>query len=540
MTEDVRETGPAPTSGLPADLPQAVLEERGGFSFVWLIPVIAILIGCWIGWRAWSETGPTIMIQFDSAEGLEAGMTEVKFKDLRVGLVTSIELAEDLSHVTVTAELAHGAERYLTENTRFWVVRPQFTAGRATGLGTLISGAYVGIDPVLEGRRQTAFIGLNSQPIITTGDTGTVYSLRSRTLSSAQIGSPVYFRRIEVGRVVSYEMDESGEFVTTQIFVEAPHDNRVRSNTRFWDASGFDFSLNAEGISIDTVSVISLLIGGIAFDTPSVTAGGPVDPTTVFPLHPNFQASKEQVFALRRRFLLNFEDSVQGLVPGAPVVFRGIRIGEVLDVRLEVVWEDSEVRVPVIIELEPERFEGVATGLEDPGERIERLVENGFRAQLGLGNILTGQLLVEFDLETDAPPASIIEGGIYPELPTSPTPLQAITGSLASVLAQIERLPLQEIGDNLNKSLAELTLTLKETRRLESGLVKDVLPSVERTMASLERSMRNIEQLTASDAPLPREIRRTLEGLGDAAQSVRMLADYLERHPEALLQGKSQ
>ncbi len=540
MTEEINRPEPPPMDGLPGDLPEALLEERGGFSIIWLIPIIAIAIGGWIGWQAYSETGPTIRIQFDSAEGLVAGTTEVKYKDLRVGLVTAIELAEDLSHVILTAELTRGAERYLTENTRFWVVRPRFAAGRASGLETLISGAYVGIDPVLEGRRQRTFIGLEHLPIVTTGDSGTVYTLRSSTLSSAEIGSPVYFRRFEVGRVISYEMDESGDFVTTQVFIEAPHDNRVRSNTRFWDASGLDISLDAEGIRIDTASLVSLVIGGIAFDSPSLLAGGPVDPATIFPLHANYQASKEQIYALRRRFLLHFSDSVQGLVPGSPVVFRGIHIGEVLDVRLQVVWEESEVLVPVIIEIEPERFEGVTTDFIDPVQRIEHLVDNGFRAQLGLGNILTGQLQIEFDLHPEAPPASIIDGNLYPELPTVPTPLQAITGSLASVLGQIERLPLKEIGDNLRDSLAELRTTLIETRRLESGLNEDVLPSLTRTMESLDDTIQSVDRMIASDAPLPSELQRTLQDFGEAAESVKLLADYLERHPEALLKGKEQ
>lgn len=213
MADEQDDSGGSDGFGGNDRLPEASLETRGGFSLIWLIPIVAALIGAWIAWRTYAERGPEVTITFITAEGLEAGKTEVKFKDLTVGLVQSINLAEDLSHVIVIAELTPGSKRYLTDETQFWIVRPQISAGRATGLGTLLSGAYIGMDPALKGKAQRAFTGLENRPVITSNDRGTVFTLRSKTLGSAQVDSPVYFRKISVGVVVSYEMSEDGNSV---------------------------------------------------------------------------------------------------------------------------------------------------------------------------------------------------------------------------------------------------------------------------------------------------------------------------------------
>ena len=537
---------PAGDGGLDRLVPEAVVRHGGGgISLVWLIPLVAVLIGGWIAWRAISEQGPTVTIEFKSAEGLEAGKTKVAYKDLQVGNVSAIRLADDLSHVVVTAELVPGAEHYLTENTRFWVVKPQISAGRITGLGTLLSGAYLAIDPVREGAPQDHFVGLETPPVVTTSEEGSLFTLRSGQLGSLDVGAPVYYRQLQVGEVASYEMDPSGDFIITKVFVRSPHDARIRSNTRFWNASGFDVSIDSEGVRIDTVSVVSLLIGGIAFDTPdSEDPGQAVDESTVFALFPSRRDSEQPVYSIKRRYLLHFKNSVQGLTPGSPVVFRGIKIGHVVDVRLELDPTTFEVHVPVVIEVEPERLHiadigdvGNATAAQAQG-RVERLVANGMRAQLGSGNLLTGALQVEIDMHPDAPPANIVLGGAYPELPTIPAPLEEITASLAGLVAKIDRMPLERIATDLQGSLAELRTTLVETSRLTAGFNENLMPSLDSTLSHLDNTVSNLDSLLAKDAPLPNELRRTLEDVGEAARSMRVLADYLEQHPEALIRGK--
>lgn len=503
----------------PDEPPEAAVHARSGFSLVWLIPIVAALIGGWLAYRALSERGPTITITFKSGEGLEAGKTKVKFRDIEIGIVDSVTLAEDLSHVVVTAELVRGANRYLTENTRFWVVRAQITAGRVSGIGTVFSGAYIGVDPVLDGRQQRHFTGLDVAPIVTTGEPGRHFTLRSQELGSVEVGSPVYYRSIRVGQVVAYELDESGESVTVKVFVEAPHDQRVRQNTRFWNASGLDLSLDAEGIRLDSPSFVSMLIGGIAFDTPkSLEPETELEEGHVFVLYPNRRATREQTYTLRRRFLLYFQGSVQGLVPGSPVVFRGIKIGRVVDLKLEFDSDALDFYIPVLIELETERIEetGVETTYAD--ERLVRLVERGLRAQLARGNLITGQLQVELDLHPEAPYAEVRFEGPYPELPTIPTPFEEITTDLARIVDRLDKVPLEAIGADLGESLQTLRTTL----------------------AKLDQTVESASTMLSPDSPTRRELQRALTELAGAARSVRLLADYLERNPEALLRGKEE
>ncbi|MCU0670798.1 MAG: MlaD family protein, partial [Myxococcota bacterium] len=314
---------------------EAVVETRSRPSIVWLIPVIAALVGGFVAWRAFSERGPEITITLASAEGLEAGKTEIKYKDVGVGLVENVELAKDLSGVVVHARMVKGAERWLTEQTRFWVVKPRVAGGQVSGLGTLLSGSYIGVDPVTEGARARSFVALEEAPLVTMSEEGRHFTLRSDRAGAIDVGAPVYFRRIAVGQVISSELDPKDDFVTTRIFVRAPYDQRVRVDSRFWNASGFDATVSADGVMIDTQSIVSVLIGGIAFDAPRGEAAAVAEAERVFPLYDNRHAADERHYTNTVTWIVRFDQSVRGLTVGAPVEFRGIPIGQVTDVRIE-------------------------------------------------------------------------------------------------------------------------------------------------------------------------------------------------------------
>jgi len=525
----------------PDGPPEAVVQTRSGFSFVWLIPIVAALVGAWLAYQAFSQRGPTVTITFKTGEGLEAGKTKVKYRDIQVGVVDSVTLAEGLSHVVVKAELERSGERYLTENTRFWVVRARITAGQVSGIGTVFSGAYIGMDPSTEGERRREFTGLETAPVMTTEEPGQQFTLRSEGVSPIEIGAPVYYRSIRVGQVLAYELDESGEFVTAQVFVQAPHDERVSQNTRFWNASGLDVSLDAEGIRLDSPSFLSMLMGGVAFDTPdSLVPGGAVEEDHVFTLYRNRKATMEKSYVLKRRWLLHFKGSVQGLAPGAPVVFRGIKIGEVLDLKLQFDHEELAFRIPVLIEVEPERIEEFGVATTDTRQRLERFVEQGLRAQLASANLLTGQLQVELDMHPDAPPAQVLFDGPYPELPTVPTPFDEITTGLARIIDRLSKVPLEEIGGDLREAMQSLRATLDETRGVAKQLNEDLAPTLAAALKELEGAVGSANKLLSPTSPTRRELQRALTELAAAARSARLLADYLEQHPEALVRGKEE
>ncbi len=303
------------------DLPEPEFRERKRrISIVWLVPLIALAIGGWLVYKALSEKGPTVTITFNSAAGLEAGKTKIKYKEVELGQVVSIELDDKLSQVIVTAELVKQAEKFVSQNTRFWVVRARVEAGSVSGLGTLFSGAYIGLDPGKPGKPATRFQGLEVPPVVTVDLPGSHFVLRASSLGSLNVGAPVYFRRIEVGQVVSYQLDEDGQAVTIQVFIHDPHHQLVRKNTRFWNASGLDVAIGADGIRVDTESFVSMMVGGIAFDTPAnMEPGEPAEENDVFDLYKNRASISEKTYARKTRWLLHFDSGVRGLKTGAPV-----------------------------------------------------------------------------------------------------------------------------------------------------------------------------------------------------------------------------
>lgn len=392
------------------ELPEAVVSARKHqISIVWFVPLIAVLIGGWLVYKTLSEKGPTISISFKSAEGLEAGKTKIKYKDVELGQVTEIRLTPDLSRVLVTAELVKEAKEFLSANTRFWIVRARVAAGQVSGLGTLFSGAYIGLDPGNPGLPGTQFVGLETPPVVTTDLPGSHYILHASPLGSLDIGAPVYFRQIKVGQVIAYELQPDGEAVTIKIFINDPIDKLVYQNTRFWNASGLDFAVDAGGIRVNTESLVTILIGGIAFDTPAnLEPGGLAEDGENFQLYESRERIFDKTYTDKTRWLLHFEGSIRGLTVGSPVEFRGIPVGQVLDINMEYDAAKKVFLIPVLIEIEQERIKVVGE-MQDSDRKWQNdyLVEQGLRAQLKTGSLITGQLYVDLDFHPNAEPAQI-------------------------------------------------------------------------------------------------------------------------------------
>ncbi|MFB1487599.1 MULTISPECIES: intermembrane transport protein PqiB [unclassified Thiocapsa] len=542
-----------PLEGVPA----AIVKGRSGVSLVWLIPIVALLIGVWLAAKTYAERGPTVKIEFRTASGLEAGNTKVKFKDVDIGQVTSIDVSADLNSVVVTAELKHGSDQFLTEKTRFWVERPRVTASGVSGLETLLSGSFIAIDPVRDGKEVFQFKGLEEPPLFTTSEAGTRFSLRSPTLGSLNVGAPVYYRQIQVGQVAGFSLDDDGEAVGIDLFVFSPHDRLVSTSTRFWNASGIDVSLSAVGVTVDTESLMAVLIGGVAFDTPDTidAPGEPPGAGHVFPLYASRDSAHEKIYLHKERYLLYFDGSVRGLTVGAPVMLRGIAIGKVLDIQLQLSIEDLQFHIPVLIEVEPERIavRGDRGALDETG-MIRQLVAKGLRAQLKSGSLITGQLYVELDFYPEAAPEVLAKEGDYEVLPTVPGSLEALTNKVTAILDRLEAFPFDRIGKDLTDTLAgaseilssaalkqgivELEQALAEIRALAAQLNTGIAPELAETLRQTTATLRGVRGMIEEGSPISVELRRSLNEVSGAARSLRDLTDYLERHPEALLRGK--
>lgn len=531
----------------PHELPQAVTipSHRRLPQLVWVVPVIAMLIGVWLLVAAMRQRGPTVAISFLTAEGIEPGKTRIRFKDVDIGEVKSVTLAKDRSHVLVTAQLVKQAENSLPADTRFWVVRPRISGGKISGFGTLLSGTHIGVDVGKSDETSDEFVGLEVTPILTSGLPGRHFVLQASDLGSLDIGSPVYFRRIQVGEVVAQELDKDGSGVSIKVFIHAPYDRYVSQRTRFWNASGVDLSMDANGLRLQSQSVLSVVLGGIAFETHKDEQQlEEALPNSAFVLHPDHATAMKAPDGEPLLMTLHFHDSIRGLLPGAPVDFHGIAVGEVLSVGVEYEPVRDWFYFPVRIALYTERF-GLRGIVKDGTSAtrvrqglVKAINERGLRAQLRTGNLLTAQLYIALNFYPDAKKFSVDLNKQPLELPTMRGNFEELQVSLANVLDQMKKMRLDAIGTDLRKVLATLDHSIKSIDKLSQRVDNAVLPEIVAGIKDLRTTLMTVEHTLAKDAPLQQDVRNTLREIGRTAQSLRTLSDTLERKPEALIRGK--
>lgn len=573
MNETIAATAPAARSASepPAapSPPAAAVGPRRGVSIVWLIPLVAALVGAFLAWRAYTSEGPTVTIGFATAEGLEAGKTKVRYLDVEVGTVQTVAIAPDLRGIEVTARMVPGASAYLRAGTKFWIVRPRVGVGGISGLGTLLSGAYVGLAPG-EGEAAWSFTGLEEPPPIDANEPGRRYTLTAAALGSVSPGAPIYFRGVDVGQVLGYRLAREARTLDVDVFVREPYRELVRTTSRFWNASGISVVTGASGIAVQVASLQALLVGGIEFDTPPGMAEGPVagDGTT-FELFASREAVAQAQFTAKVPYLVYFDGSVRGLNPGAPVEFRGIRVGSVTEVRLDFDRATSRVRIPVTIEIEPQRIlpdDAAGPALPTADHRImAQLVERGLRAQLQTGNLLTGELFVDLTFVPGGSPAKLDTSGPVPAIPSVPATLEELQASVTSILNKVAGLPLDELAASLNRTagaverivaspdlqqalgaLGPALAQLRQTVARLDGSSEPVLASLRGTADAAAATLREAEGTLAAarrtigpDSRLANGVEGMMQELTRAARSIRGLADYLNRYPEALIRGKA-
>lgn len=517
---------PDPKTPVPSVGESKVIAKRGARpSIVWIVPIVAALAGAWVAVTRIMSEGPTIEIVLPSAEGIEAGKTKIRYNGVEIGTLTAVRLSEDHKSVVTTAQIEPDASDFLVEDTRFWVVRPRVSGATVSGLGTLVSGAYIGVDIGKSGTRKREFVALTEPPIVTADLPGRYFVLKAEDLGSIDDGTPVFFRRLQVGEVTSYKLDDDGKTLTVKLFVNAPYDKFVTPNTRFWQASGIDVSLSAAGLSVQTQSVLSMLIGGIAFEAPQSDSGsGPADEDTEFRLFRDRTEAFKLPSQSPQTYVLYFDQTIRGLKPGAPVEFRGVTVGEVVGIDAHIDAETFDFSMPVTIRMDAARL-GVRIENAPPGTDFETLrhrfidsmISRGMRAQLRSGSLVTGALYVALDFFEDAPPASMDWSQDPPQLPTMPGSMQAIEASLVNIIHKLDQVPFNEIGASLKTSIQDL----------------------DRTLVSARTTIDDAGKMIAPNSALAVQLDNTLQEMTRAARGLRVLADYLERHPEALLRGKA-
>jgi paraquat-inducible protein B len=554
--------------GAPVELPTAGVHRRRRIPLIWIVPIITGLIAIWLAWDTFSKKGPTITIAFDSAAGLTAGQSQLKYKNVVMGTVKAISVSPDLTKVIATVETVREAEPLLTDKTIFWVVKPELFAGNITGLETLISGSYIGMRPSAEkGSLKRDFIGEQDPPVLQAWTKGTTYMLDSKRLGSISLGSPIFFRDIEVGTVLGWDIGDLASRVTIHAFVRAPYDQYVHADTLFWNASGISVKLGSDGVQFRMESLRALLLGGIAFETPTDTKEAVAANKQAFTLHRTFEDARSVGFGRQIRLLSYFPGSVAGLEPGAHVTLHGLRVGEVTDVDLVFDPKLDRVVVPVHYRVEAGRVSNLASAQGTNAESLaEDMIKRGMRATLQSTSIITGQKEIALERIADAPPATLEKRGDVYIIPTSEVGgFDAITRSAAELLTKLNRIEYDRIGKSIENAAAGLDTTINgaQTKRTLAALEKAMIdvqdiakkldtegtPALKRLPAitqQLQESLTSANRLFGSfntgygdDSRFRRDLDRLLPQLTDAARSIRALSDLLSRHPEALIKGRT-
>ncbi|WP_158747491.1 intermembrane transport protein PqiB [Acidisphaera sp. L21] len=553
----------------PYTPPEAHVRRKSGFSLVWILPIVAAVIGGYLAFTTLSRRGPEIVITFQSAEGLTAGQTRVRHKAVDLGTVTGIRLSSDMSHVIVHVRMTREADPYLTDKARFWVVRPRLSASNISGLETLLSGGYIEMDPGTDkdAKSQTEYTGLENPPGVRSDEPGTTFKLTTARIGSLGSGSPVFYRDITVGEVLGYQLPEGNGPIDVNVFVRAPYDKWVRSGTRFWNASGLSVELGGSGVHVELESIQAVLSGGVAFSTPEDSRETPSAASDAsFRLYDDEPAANAAGYKERLPFVLYFQTSTAGLSVGSPVQMYGITIGNVTNVRLELDPVNATARVRVAIEVQPERLSAIGGNRSDnAGLVAQRLVDHGMRAGLSTISYLTGSMAVSLDFPQSPPPAKVTREGDAYVLPTQGGGLGGITTALSDIANKIGQIPFAAIGANANGALAAInglvgSPELKNAVAGLAGTLQDVQGLVRRTDAGLSPLMRRLPEVSSdlqstiaranrlvgsvdagygANSQFSRDLERLMSQLNDGVRSIRLLADFLDRHPEALIRGRT-
>src|ERR1700722_13108616 len=525
----------------PAIATPRILSRRWAPSLVWLVPISAALVGLSLAFNAWRTAGPRITISFQTAEGLEVGKTLVKYRNVTIGRVTAITLNPNHSSVLVTADLARSAQDVATSDTQFWVVRPRFGVGWASGLDTLLSGAFIGVVTGESKKPRRDFGGLEIPPPLPHGAQGKLIVLHAQDIGAVSLGAPVYFRRLQVGRVIDERLAPDGSGAQLDLFIDAPNDRFVTQSTRFWNAGGIDISVGANGLDLKTQSLVSVLAGGIAFEAALI-----VQNVLPAPSGAQFILYKDEATAMAppdgepHYVRMRFAQSLRGLSIGAPVEFVGVSIGRVVSIDLD--YDPRSQRFPVLVTavLYPRRMgrayevlaqQGTAESDDKMAHLVGELVARGLRAQPRPGDLLTGQLYLALDFIPGARTAHFNAAARPLEIPTIRGSIDELQVRIASIVRKVDELPLAGMARHLDADLTSIHGTLDHIN-------DDMIPAAAATFNSAHDALGKVDRFLDDDSPWRSSLEDTLIEARRTMRSVRALTDLLERHPGALIRGR--
>ena len=474
------------TNTIATALPSATVRPKSRFSLIWIIPIIALLIGGWLLYKYYSERGTLVDVTFDQASGIEERKTPVRYKDVIVGKVKTLDITDDLDKVKVTVEIFPSMAKNLGSNTRFWIVKPRISFQGVSGLDTLLSGVHIGIDPGVKSEPLETYEALSSPPYVTSKQEGTRVTLRANNLGSLDVGSPIYHNRINVGEVTGYGLSPNSNNIDVFVYIHAPYDKKIKTNTRFWNASGIELEVNTSGVSARMESLSSLILGGIAFETPKDGLSEEIDGEQAFTLFESYKIAKDNTQKNNKLFYeMYFDDTLHGLDDNSAIKFSGVKVGKVENIRLIQTDDRKGLKARVFVSLNIDKF-SPKDSAEEAEQLLGDLVNEGLVAQLTVDSLITGAQYISLTVKGNADrsvnaeqPSLQMAKQIADKFAVFPT-----TAAQTSIL----NFDASEISDELNSTLASVT------ELVSSNDIKKILSSISMTTNSLSKITQQLDQ----------------------------------------------
>lgn len=525
---------------------EADIKKMNSISRIWLVPIVALSIGLWMVYYQWSNQGPLITIEFSSAAGIEPGNTKIKTRDVEIGIVKKVELKPDLSGVFVTARINPTSSHLLREFSKFWIVTPRISLGGVSGLQTLLSGPYIAMEPSDSGEEQYHFIAFKNPPVTPAGTPGLHITLNSDDEFAFKEGDPIIYKGLKVGEFEDIYFNIEERIVYYNAFIKAPYHKLITQNTKFWNTSGVRFELEASGIKVQTAALETLLTNGVTFGIPEgMPAGQQITERAFFDIFEDYETASDERYKLGVNFIVLIDETVRGLQVGAPVEYRGLVIGEVVEVNLQgpnnqTILEDG-YSIPILISIQPSRVHlpDNQIGVEKAHKQIMLWINQGLRASLKMGNLLTGALYVDLQHYEVEEPIVLTKHLGYDTIPVRSGELAQITQKITAVLDTINELPLKELSENANRTLNELNDTISSfhavANRVDNTLEELDLGGLR---GDLHTTLNNINKVMADYSDGSRghdELLNSMVGFQRTLKELTPLLQQLNRSPNSLI-----
>lgn len=519
---------------------EPVVVDKARFSKVWILPILAALIGLGIVYNDWQNRGIHIQVEFETAEGLEIKKTALKNRNVDIGRVKKISFSEDKTKILVDIEVDKSMSSFLVEDSEFWVVKPRFGATGITGFGTLLSGAYIEVSPGQSEVEQLEFKGLETPPVTSLNADGIHLKLVSRGNKPLKVGNPVLHKGFEVGAVESKYYDDLEQEAHYDVFIQAPFHNLITENTSFWNVNGLSITTSTQGVNVTMASLDALVAGGVEFGLlDGAVPGLGVPQNYQFQVYDSKESIDEQRDYKFIEYVLLVEDSVGGLHKGAPVEYRGIRLGTVSEPYMEF-WEiidvagvGKEERIPVVIKLEPERLmKNGYIAIDIFKAMVDDWIKEGLTASLESANLLTGSLMVSLQPGGE-PIAAVRQFGKFPVIPSSQGGFASLSKKLENILSELERLPLNATLANINGLIDSADETVKTTGGVIEKASK-TLNTLEQSLEELQSTLRGLQP----DSQVYRSVEEMIKKIEVTLDEIKPIVKEVSNQPSSLVFGE--